>query len=193
MWAASVWLCLYPYSPTRCNFSVLHISVFTPPLSCMGRGYGVIRSSRVRRHKYPSQRGVLQTQPKAAAYDDGRENSNRRFIFCSEHMWNGKFFAAEVHFVHQDPVSKQRAVIGVFFALSSDDSDNPALGTFFPQITMEYNSHSEVSCLSIMRSYPYSTRFYFQSRIQCPVLCAKLDNVHRSPSFSPVALVDRSL
>jgi carbonic anhydrase len=95
-------------------------------------------------------------------------------------MWNGEFFAAEVHFVHQDPVSKQRAVVGVFLALSPDDSDNPDLGTFFPQITKEYNSHSEVSCLDIMRACHYSSRFNFQSPFQCPLLCANLDNGHRS-------------
>eukprot|EP00243_Klebsormidium_subtile_P009246 TRINITY_DN4584_c0_g1_i1.p1 TRINITY_DN4584_c0_g1~~TRINITY_DN4584_c0_g1_i1.p1 ORF type:complete len:290 (+),score=34.95 TRINITY_DN4584_c0_g1_i1:383-1252(+) len=52
----------------------------------------------------------------------------------SEYTLNGQHFPAEVHFVHKDPVTGQLAVIGVFLALSPDNSDNPELGTFFPVI-----------------------------------------------------------
>lgn len=61
----------------------------------------------------------------------------------SEHTLDGEYFPAEAHFVHKDPVSGQLAVIGVFLALSPDDSDNPDLGTFFPQITDEFKTGSD--------------------------------------------------
>eukprot|EP00243_Klebsormidium_subtile_P009247 TRINITY_DN4584_c0_g1_i2.p1 TRINITY_DN4584_c0_g1~~TRINITY_DN4584_c0_g1_i2.p1 ORF type:complete len:312 (+),score=41.68 TRINITY_DN4584_c0_g1_i2:216-1151(+) len=83
----------------------------------------------------------------------------------SEHTLDGEYFPAEVHFVHKDPVSGQLAVIGVFFALSADDSDNTELGTFFPSITEDAGTHSEPihQYLDLNKLLPVERSYYHLS------------------------------
>ncbi|GAQ79411.1 carbonic anhydrase [Klebsormidium nitens] len=83
----------------------------------------------------------------------------------SEYTLDGEYFPAEVHFVHKDPVTGQLAVIGVFFSLSPDDSDNPELGTFFPNITEDAGTNSEAirQSLNLNSLLPASRSYYHLS------------------------------
>ena len=65
-------------------------------------------------------------------------------VDCSEHMFDGIFYAAEMHFVHKDTVTGQQAVLAVLLKLDPTNTPNPDLNKFLPSTPNNYTATNQV-------------------------------------------------
>lgn len=59
-------------------------------------------------------------------------------------MFDGIFYAAEMHFVHKDVVTGQTAVLGVLLKLDPQDTPNPDLAKFLSYTPNNYTATKQV-------------------------------------------------
>ncbi|GAQ83709.1 carbonic anhydrase [Klebsormidium nitens] len=82
----------------------------------------------------------------------------------SEHMFDGIFYAAEMHFVHKDSVTGQQAVVAVLLKLDPTDTRNPDLDKFLPFTPNNYTGVQQApanSTLNLTNLFPSNSSYWY--------------------------------